>query len=777
MKYLLAFTLICSLVLSTACTQSPEKLIAAANRYHHNKKYKEASILYQKAIAKDRTNAEAYYREGLNLLDFGEPGEAARYLRRAVDLKPTNTDAEAKLAEIMLFFYSHDSQKYKSLLSDARELVSKLLQQQPNSFDGLRLQAIIFFADKNFDKSLQTFAKANQIKPYSRELVGWYAQALLSAHRPEDAYALVEDMLTHDPKWGPGYDFLFLQYSKQNLPGRAEAVLRKRLQNDPSNPIAIQNLANYLLATNRFGEGESIMRQVLENKKKIPAAHLLLGDFYLHAKKFDQAIQEYQTGVKEDSKNDIEYQERIIGVYSLTGRRDQALESAKTLASKNPKNSSALEMYASLLLQSGSKADATKSLGDLKNMVQKNPNNAVLHLDLARAYFTLGDKDKSLSEAIEAIRQQPSLFPARLIAARIYEDRGQHPKAIEQTSLVLESQPGNADARLIRDRALVGTGQFGIAESDLETLVQQFPQANDARVELATLYLNQRQYAKASEEFQRLWTSNPPDSRGYLGLQMVKLAQGNGDDAVRALQDLVQKNPNVAAYRYQLANFEATAGGQAMKSNPAHSKELFQDASDNYKELLKVSPNSADVWLRLGILQRQLGENDAALTSFAQAERTNPRNAEAFLNHAMLLEEQGKKQEAMDTYNKVLGIEPDNSLALNNLAFLTAEMGKNLDQALTLAQRAKQRVPDNPDISDTLGYVYYQRNLNTEALRIFRQLVQDQPQNATFRFHLAMALLKQGDKRGARDQAEKALRTASQPSQQDEIRSFVSHIG
>jgi tetratricopeptide (TPR) repeat protein len=213
-----------------------------------------------------------------------------------------------------------------------------------------------------------------------------------------------------------------------------------------------------------------------------------------------------------------------------------------------------------------------------------------------------------------------------------------------------------------------------------------------------------------------------------------------------------------------------------MKSNPVHGKELYQDATDNYKELLKVNPNSSDVWLRLGILQRQLGENDAAITSFGQAEKINPRNADAFLNHAMILEEEGKKQEAMDTYNKVLGIEPDNTLALNNLAFLNAEMGKNLDQALTFAQRAKQRVPDNPDISDTLGYVYYQRNLNTEALRIFRQLVQEQPQNATFRLHLAMALLKQGDKQGARDQAEKAMRNA-QPNQVDEIRSFVNKIG
>jgi len=115
-------------------------------------------------------------------------------------------------------------------------------------------------------------------------------------------------------------------------------------------------------------------------------------------------------------------------------------------------------------------------------------------------------------------------------------------------------------------------------------------------------------------------------------------------------------------------------------------------------------------------------------------------------------------------------------LALNNLAYLNADSGKNLDQAMTFAQRAKQKAPDNPDVSDTLGYVYYQKNLNSEALRIFRQNVQDHPQNSMFHFHLAMALLKQGDKEGARQEANKALANAV-PKQQEKIRSFVNQIG
>jgi Flp pilus assembly protein TadD len=211
-------------------------------------------------------------------------------------------------------------------------------------------------------------------------------------------------------------------------------------------------------------------------------------------------------------------------------------------------------------------------------------------------------------------------------------------------------------------------------------------------------------------------------------------------------------------------------------SNTTHAKQLAQQAADNYKEILKTSPSSSDVWMRLGVMQRDLGQFDAALASFEQAANADPKNAQALLNRALLLETVGKMSEAHDLYTKVLALEPENPLALNNLAYLNADSGKNLDQAMTFAQRAKQKAPDNPDVSDTLGYVYYQKNLNSEALRIFRQNVQDHPQNSMFHFHLAMALLKQGDKEGARQEANKALANAV-PEQQEKIRSFVNQIG
>jgi tetratricopeptide (TPR) repeat protein len=780
MKYIAIVASVCIALLFSSCRPSPEKLMATANKYHQNKKYREAAILYQKVISKDKKNGEAYYRAGLNALDEGNPAEAAQYLRRAIDLQPKNLDAISKLAEIYLTAYLSNPVRLKTIIPQIEDLKNKIVQQDPNAFQGLRLAGILDVLNKNSDAALPLFEKANKIRPYSRDLVGWYAEALSKEH-PAESEALVRDMLAHDKDWGPGYDYLFLFYRKTSDMAKAEGVLRLRVQNEPKNAVALVNLSNFLLLTNHYDEAEALMKRVLDDKVAFPAGHELLGEFYARAKKYDKALEQFQTGANENPKQALRYNERIVALDMAMGKRSEATQLAQSLASKNPKDATINEMYAALLLQSGSQADARKAVPELTSLIKNIPNNPVLHLDLARAYFATNDGSKALNEANEAAQEEGKsrsprpgiMLPAHVIAARIYEHRGEYAQALEAAMKV---QDGNPEARLVRDQALVGLRELEQAQPDLESLVQQYPGLNDARLALGGLYMQQKEYAKAGEQFSKVWTSSPPDVRGYLGIQEIKMAQGNSKEAVKGMQDLVDKNPNVPQFRTELANSQAIAGSQLQRTKPDEAKALYQSAADNYKQVLKSNGNATDIWLRLGTLQRALGQPDAALASFEQASNTNPQDVNAILQRAMLLETMGRKKEAGDLYNRALGIDPNNALALNNLAFMNADNGTNLDQAMTFAERAKKQAPKSPDVSDTLGYVYFRKNLNSAALEIFKQDVQDQPSNPTFHLHLAMALLKQGDKQGAREEAEKALKIAP-PSQHQQIESFVNQIG
>ncbi len=71
--------------------------------------------------------------------------------------------------------------------------------------------------------------------------------------------------------------------------------------------------------------------------------------------------------------------------------------------------------------------------------------------------------------------------------------------------------------------------------------------------------------------------------------------------------------------------------------------------------------------------------------------------------------------------------------------------------AVQLAQRARQKLPDAPQIADTLGWVYYRKGLAQLGVPMFQQAVVKVPTSATYHYHLALAYQAMGDRRRARD--------------------------
>jgi len=112
-----------------------------------------------------------------------------------------------------------------------------------------------------------------------------------------------------------------------------------------------------------------------------------------------------------------------------------------------------------------------------------------------------------------------------------------------------------------------------------------------------------------------------------------------------------------------------------------------------------------------------------------------------------------------------LKINGEDPTVLNNLAYYMAQNGGNLDQALTYAQRARQKMPHELAFTDTVGVIYLKKNLVDNALDILQDLVDKQPSEATFHLHLAEALLKKGEMAKGRQELRTAL--ASKPSSDD----------
>jgi predicted Zn-dependent protease len=113
-------------------------------------------------------------------------------------------------------------------------------------------------------------------------------------------------------------------------------------------------------------------------------------------------------------------------------------------------------------------------------------------------------------------------------------------------------------------------------------------------------------------------------------------------------------------------------------------------------------------------------------------------------------------------------------VVLNNLAFGIAEHEGDLDQALTLAQKAKQLMPNQPEVSDTIGWIYLKKKLPDNAISIFQELVAKQPNQPTFQLHLGQAYAQKGDRTKAQSALRKALELNPSPEEKRQIQQAMA---
>jgi Flp pilus assembly protein TadD len=69
------------------------------------------------------------------------------------------------------------------------------------------------------------------------------------------------------------------------------------------------------------------------------------------------------------------------------------------------------------------------------------------------------------------------------------------------------------------------------------------------------------------------------------------------------------------------------------------------------------------------------------------------------------------------------------------------------------------------------------KNLTDNAIDTFRTLVVKSPQNPTYHYHYAMALLQKGDRENAKKECQSALADKPNKAQENEIRQLMAKVG
>jgi len=174
-----------------------------------------------------------------------------------------------------------------------------------------------------------------------------------------------------------------------------------------------------------------------------------------------------------------------------------------------------------------------------------------------------------------------------------------------------------------------------------------------------------------------------PDPSGKLPPLPRTLAEAQAGIRLTSLG----QEPTVLAYLDMIDRREASPQQLAAFGSFIAENGMNRLALIYYDVALKLDKTDAALWVNLGTLYRQLGENDKAKSAFGRALSINPADSVAHYNLGVIFDAQGKYKNAIERYRIALTLDPTlgdptfNPSAANNDRLLAVKLMLYQDQA------------------------------------------------------------------------------------------------
>jgi len=169
-------------------------------------------------------------------------------------------------------------------------------------------------------------------------------------------------------------------------------------------------------------------------------------------------------------------------------------------------------------------------------------------------------------------------------------------------------------------------------------------------------------------------------------------------------------------------------------------KDLDKSAA-HARQALALDPKAKDAYTLLGNIDLARGSSEEAKQDFRAAIAADPGNLSNYLALEVVHEREQNWDEAKKLCERARQIDPASPVVAFRLANLYLNHGGDINMAVSLAQMAKQKMPQSPATSDTLGWAYYKLGSPEAAIGQLKESVEKAPQVAVYQYHLGLAYL------------------------------------
>jgi tetratricopeptide (TPR) repeat protein len=739
-----------------SCDRSSSHYVNVGNGYFAASRFADASLAYRKAIQKDPRNGEAYYRMGVLEQKAGNLTESLNSLSAAANLRPDREDIRTELARTEMAVYLADPAHPARLYDDLTKTAAQLAATPSQTYEGLRIQALLSWTDSKLKAAIELFQTADQRKPGQADLVASWCLALFQDGQFEQGERRALDLIKTQPHFGPIYDALSQAYDSRQRSADALNIIRMKVANNPDQMGYVIQLASWYSGSGDKQKMKAELDRLIANPAAFPDAPLAVGDFYANLQDWPEAVRLYRKGASDYPKRRAVYLKRLCDAWLAQGNLEEASRVTAEILKENPKDDAARLVSDSMAVSSSQAEKRSAALKDLHSLIEANPDKAAWRFTYASALLRAGDPDAAAREFRETLKERPDLTPARLALARIDELKGDYRESLQFSDEVLAARPDLLEAHFLRISGLIGTQRYKVARLELADLERQIPANAEVQFQIASLDEAEGKVHDAEIRLRKLSENEQNRSRAVRGLASVYLASNRPDQAWTALSAELSRNPDSEL-------IQSAAAEVALRTD------RYDDAVRLYGGLVKSNPQSAEYRKLLGGALQAKGNIGQAIGSYEKAVELAPGNPGMVAALADALRIAERREKAIAQYRRLLKIAPDNVYAMNNLAFLLGETGGDLEEALGLASQALRGIPGDDSFKDTLGFIYVKKNQGREGAQILQSLSRKYPSNPEIRFHFALALAEMGQKAQARTELEAALSNGPDPSMRKEI--------
>jgi len=552
-----------------------------------------------------------------------------------------------------------------------------------------------------------------------RELDALVAQIEFAQRERDEGLERMRALVAESPVEVPLRLLLFRSLQVAGQLEEALEVARDGLSRNPEHPSLEAMVAWAYAFLGRQEDAERSLRALVEHTDS-PDAYLLLARFLLFTGQTEAAAASLQ-----------EAAERHVGIPMLRvheaetwidlgdfARARTALDAFRRLAADDPH---VVYLEARLALAAG---DASRAVSELSRVVS-NLDRAYTQYWLARALEAAGDRvGAGRRYGLALLRDRSHPAPA-IALMRLAEARSDWDAAAEYAVQLVARLPAGPDGYANLATFLARAGEGENAEAAARLYLQRFPDREDPAALLAMSLRVQGKLAEASEVLDRAESAHGPVPEYAHERALILGNQGATEAGIRAVRAAIAARPDEPRYYTTLAALAFSAGDLATGDTAVDSA-LAIDPT--FLEPLKLRAT-----FRAATRDR-VGAN-ADLERYLAA---RPDDAAMHFMRGVVLEQEERRVEAAAAYRRSIELDEAAFAPYNNLAMLLVEQGE-IDEAVRMANRAYARGSANPQVIETLGWVYLKKGLTARSVKLLERALALNPISIETQRHLELA--------------------------------------